>query len=187
MKTIKLQTMIFFLSMICFWTPSKVNAQDTKLTKQEKKEVRKAQLYANFQAIDTLLNRRSIVLEADFLRNQYGDRVPVNSTINFIKIEPDNVVLQTGNNYGPGYNGVGGVTAEGTINSWRLTKNLKHMNYNLRFSVSTNIGTYDVFMLIGANNNASATITGLTRGKLVYEGRVKALYNSSVFKGRKTY
>ncbi len=174
--------------MMCFWAPAKVNAQDAQLTRKEQKEARKAQLKANFQAIDTLLQRKSIVLQADYLSNQYGDRIPVTSSLNFIKIEPDQVILQTGNNMGNlGYNGLGGVTAEGTLNSWKITKDAKHLNYTVRFTVTTNIGTYDVLMLIGANNNASATITGLTRGQLIYTGRVKAVYNASVYKGQRSY
>ncbi len=47
------------------------NSQDIKLTKQEQKEARKAQLYANFKAIDTLLMKKTFVLEADYLENQY--------------------------------------------------------------------------------------------------------------------
>ncbi|HKK41235.1 MAG TPA: DUF4251 domain-containing protein [Bacteroidales bacterium] len=187
MKKLRFYTVVLFLSMVCFWTPAKVNAQDTQLTRQEQKEARKAQLYANFQAIDTLLQRKSIVLEADFLSNQYGVRIPVTSSLNFIKIEPDNVILQTGHNVGLGYNGVGGVTAEGSINSWKITKNLKHLYYTVRFTVTTNIGTYDVLMNIGADNNATATITGLTRGQLTYDGKVKAVYNATVYKGQRSY
>lgn len=188
MKRLRFYTVILFLSMMCFWAPAKVNAQDAQLTRKEQKEARKAQLKANFQAIDTLLQRKSIVLQADYLSNQYGDRIPVTSSLNFIKIEPDQVILQTGNNMGNlGYNGLGGVTAEGTLNSWKITKDAKHLNYTVRFTVTTNIGTYDVLMLIGANNNASATITGLTNGQLIYTGKVKAVYNASVYKGQRSY
>jgi hypothetical protein len=31
---------------------------------------------------------------------------------------------------------------------------------------------------------SNTIITGLTRGKLVYDGRVEAIHNSGVFKGR---
>jgi hypothetical protein len=187
MKRITFYTGILFLTLLLFGTSVKSYSQEEKLTRQEQKEARKAYLYANFQAIDTLLQRRSIVLEADFLSNQYGDRRPVTSALNFIKVEPDNVVLQTGNNFGQGYNGLGGVTAEGHLNSWNITKDPKHLSYTVRFNVITNIGSYDVLMTIAANNNASATISGLTMGKLIYDGRIKAIYNSSVYKGQRTY
>ena len=187
MKRLTFYTGILFLTMIFLGISGKSYSQETKLTRQEQKEARKAFLYANFQAIDTLLQRRSIVLEADFLSNQYGNRIPVSSALNFIKVEPDDVILQTGSNFGQGYNGVGGVTAEGHLNSWKITKDAKHLSYTLRFNVTTNIGSYDVFMTIGANNTANATISGLTMGKLVYDGRIKAVYNSSVYKGQRTY
>jgi hypothetical protein len=187
MKRLTFYTGILFLTLIFCGICYKSYSQETKLTRQEQREARKAALYANFQAIDTLLQRRSIVLEADYLSNQYGYRRPVNSLLNFIKVEPDDVILQTGSSFGQGFNGVGGVTAEGTLNSWKITKDVKHLNYSVRFNVTTNIGSYDVFMLIGANNTASATISGLTMGKLVYDGRISAVYNSTVYKGLRTY
>jgi len=43
------------------------NSQDTKLSRQERKEVKKAQLVKDYYTLDSLLQIRSFVLEADFL------------------------------------------------------------------------------------------------------------------------
>jgi len=168
-------------------TFSMSNAQAVKLDRKEKKEVRKAQLTANFYALDTLLKARSFVLEADFLQNNYGDRVPVSSNLNFIMVNKSNGVLQTGSNMSIGYNGVGGVTAEGNIGSWELNRDAKRLYHTLRFSLLSNIGHYDVFLTVNADNNASAIITGLGRGSLTWNGRIKTLNGSRVFKGQTTY
>lgn len=162
-------------------------AQDVKPSRQEKKDLKRAELNANFQAIDTLLERKTFVLEADFLQNQYGDQVPVTSVLNFILVDSSKAVLQTGSNNSSGYNGVGGVTAEGNIQSYKVIKEPKNLSYSVRFSVMTNIGIYDVFMTIGADTNAKATITGLSRGQLTWDGRFQNLYNSDVYKGRETF
>jgi hypothetical protein len=160
------------------------NSQDTKLTKQELKDAKRDKQYYNFQVLDTLLKNRSFVLEADFLENQYGNRKPVLSSINFILVDSLKAVLQTGSNSNFGLNGVGGTTAEGSISGLKVTKNEKSLSFFLRFTVNSNIGIYDVTMNISCNNTARATITGLTRGKLVYDGRIQTLYNSGVYKGR---
>ena len=162
------------------------NSQNIKLTKQEKKEVRDAELEANFRILDSLLSVRSFVLEADYLLDNHGFRIPVTSTLNFVKVNGGNGVLQTGNNSYRGTNGVGGVTAEGSIGNYEISKNFKHMSYNLRFSLMTNLGIYDVFMTVNAGNHAVATITGLGPGRLSWQGSLATIGNSVVFKGMNT-
>lgn len=164
-----------------------IHAQDVKLTRQEKKELKQAELQANFNAIDTLLQRRTFVIEADFLENQRGNQVPVTSVLNFIMLDSTKAVLQTGSNYRIGYNGVGGVTAEGNIQNYKVSKDTKHLTYTVTFSVMTNVGIFDVFMNISSNTNATASITGLSSGQLTWDGRFQNLYKSDVYKGQETF
>lgn len=159
------------------------DSKDVPLTRKEKKEVRKEQLYANYKAIDTLIQNKTFVLEADFLQNMYGEQIRVPSMLNFIKVESPVVVLQTGANAYVGSNGVGGVTAEGNISNWTVNKDDKHLNYTIRFTTMTNIGTYEIFLRISADASAQATITGFSRGKLTYRGNLVAPYNSVIYKG----
>jgi hypothetical protein len=123
---------------------------------------------------------------ADFLQNYYGERVNVVPSLNFIKVSGSTGILQTGSNNSMGYNGVGGVTAEGTIGKWEVQKNMRNLTHTLHFNLMTNIGIYDVFMDVSVNNNATATITGLGPGKLTWEGHLETLDNSRVFKGQNT-
>jgi hypothetical protein len=186
MKTMKLNMVSLFwiLGLFCFTLNS--NSQESKLNRQELKEVRKAQLAANFNILDSLLSARSFVLEADFLQNKYGDRVSVVPTLNFIKVNVSNVILQTGSDFRMGYNDVGGVTAEGSIGSWKIYKDAKKLTYRLQFNLLTNIGNYDVSMFITSDNHAMATITGLGSGELTWQGHLETINNSRVFKGRNT-
>ena len=186
MKTIKFKMVNLFWIMGLFCISLNINSQERKLTRQELKEVRKAQLEANFWALDSLLNAKSFVLEADFLQNQYGDRIIVTPTLNFIKLNTGNGILQTGSNWSMGSNNVGGVTAEGSIGKYEIFKDPKRMNFTLHFSLLTNIGHYDVLMTVMADASARATITGLGRGKLTWEGHLETIENSRVFKGQNT-
>ncbi len=175
-----------FLAFGFFWIFLNSNSQEVKVTRQERKEARKAVLNANFNVLDSLFETKSFVLEANYLENKYGDQVPVSSMVNFIMVNSTNGVLQTGNSSAIGYNGVGGVTAEGTIGSWKLNKDYKNLNFTLRFSILTDIGAYDVFLTVNADNRARATITGLWPGKLIYNGYLNTLGNTGVFKGQRT-
>jgi hypothetical protein len=183
MKTLifKLERLFLVSGLLLFSLIGK--SQDTKLTRQEQKDARRDKQYFNFQVLDTLLKNRSFVLEADFLENQYGNRTPVVSNINFILVDSLKAVLQTGSNYNFGFNGVGGTTAEGSISGLKVTKNEKNLSFFLQFTVNSNIGIYDVTMNISCNNTARATISGLKRGKLIYDGRIQTIYNSRVYKG----
>jgi len=159
-------------------------SQQGRLSRQELKEVRKAQRAADFYALDSLLNARSFVLEADFLQNKIGDRINVVPTLNFIKVDESKGILQTGSNSRMGYNGVGGVTAEGSIGKWVVYKDEKHLNFRLQFSLFTNIGYYDIFMTISSDGRAQATISGLTSGKLTWDGHLERVDNARIYKGQ---
>ncbi len=157
--------------------------QDARLTKEEKRAARKAEREANYMIMDSLLSSRCFVLEADFLQNFFGEKVNVLSNINFVRLQGMTGVLQTGSNYRFGSNGVGGVTAEGQIGYWNLSKNPKNHTYNLRFNLLTALGPYDISMFVTSDNNANATITGTTAGTLTWIGHLQPLNNSRVFKG----
>jgi hypothetical protein len=183
MKTSILKFGSLFLTIGLFLISAMSNSQDVKLSKQEKRTANRDKRYFNFQVLDTLLENKSFVLEADFLENQYGNRRPVVSDLNFIKVDLTKAVLQTGTNSGMGINGVGGATAEGSISGLKIVKNVKNLSFYIRFTVVTDIGIYDVEMTIYSAQNARATITGLTPGKIVYDGRIKTIYNSGIYKG----
>lgn len=161
-------------------------SQDNKLSKEERKAAKRDRDYYNFQVVDTMVENKSFILEADYLENQFGVRKPVTSLLNFIELDSVNAVLQTGSNVSLGTNGVGGVTAEGNIQGLKISKNTKNLTFFLRFTVLTNVGIYDVAMTIYSDKHARAEISGLSRGKLIYTGRIQNLWESRAYKGRNT-
>jgi Domain of unknown function (DUF4251) len=187
MKTMKMNMVSLFWIIGLFCISLNGSSQDQKLNRQGKKEVRKALMQENFNILDSLLNVKSFVLEADFLVDKYGYRVPVLSDVNFVKVDESRGVLQTGSGTSMGYNGVGGVTTEGNVGGWKVYKDLKHLSYRVQFNLITNLGIYDIFMSVNSENNAMATITGLGPGKLSWEGHLATPGNSRVFKGLDTY
>lgn len=187
MKTTNLKTVSLFLIIAFLGIFTQASSQEGKAKRHELKEARKAQLEANFAILDSLLKAKSFVLVADYLQNDHGDRVIVTPTVNFIKVNGSNGILQTGFNTRIGYNGVGGVTAEGTIGVWDVTRNYKQLSYFLHFTMLTTIGNYDIFMNVTSDNFARATISGLGHGKLTWEGHLETVGNARVFKGQTVY
>lgn len=177
------------LTFICLLTTitSVSFAQSREHEKELKKEAKKVKIQEDYMRTGHLLDSMRFVLEANYLNNQRGNRVFVPSTLNFIKIDSTKAIIQIGSNTGMGYNGVGGVTAEGSISRWKLVRNEKHKSFDISFNVMTNIGSYDIFMSVSASGNASATLSGITYGRLEYEGYVVPLKKSRIFKGSNTY
>lgn len=186
MKTLnlKLERVILLLGLIFISCSS--YSQDVKPSRQEQKAAKRDRQYYNFQVLDTMIQNKNFILEADYLENEFGTRRQVQSNVNFIKIDSTEAVLQTGNTTGMGFNGVGGATAQGTIQGLKIDKNLKNLSFFLRFTVVTDIGIYDVAMTVNSDRYARATISGLSRGKLVYVGRIQNSDNSGFYKGHST-
>jgi hypothetical protein len=187
MKTIKMKMVSLFFIFGFLLISLCSNSQDIKLSRQERKEARKAIMAANFSILDSLLSAKSFVLEADYLQDKMGNIMPVVSTLNFIKVDGSKGILQTGSSSGQGYNTLGGVTAVGTVGEWKITKEFKSLSYSLRFNLVTEIGNYDIFMTVYSDNNASATISGSGPGKLTWKGHLETLDNARIFKGQDTF
>ena len=161
-------------------------SQDTKPDKKSRKEAKRAESEVNFRILDSLLYTGRYVLEANYLQNKYGSRVFVTSTLNFIRVELPDGVLQTGSDTRQGYNGVGGVTAEGHISEYRISRDLKNLYCTVTFNLLTNLGTFNIVMTVSSSNNATATISGTTSGRLTWDGHLVTLDKSRVFKGMET-
>lgn len=187
MKTLKIYLAALFLLSGILGISRYGYSQDIKPEKKSRKEIRKAEMTANYHVLDSLLHFGRYVLEADFLQNKYGSRISVPSSLNFIRVDGPKGVLQTGSDTRQGYNGVGGVTAEGTISNYKINSDPKNLNYTVTFNLISNLGTFDILLKVSADNNATATISGTTSGRLTWDGHLVNFDNTRVFKGYNTY
>jgi hypothetical protein len=156
-----------------------------KLLKEERKNQREAEKAEQAALVDMMVNTGRFVLEADYLSNQYGSRVVVNSTINFIIIDSTRGTIQTASMSGMGGpNMMGGITADGNISQYELTKMTKNRGYSLHVLIMTTVGIYDIFFNISSDGNTTATLGGNWGGKLNFHGDLVPLGVSRVYKGR---
>jgi hypothetical protein len=162
----------------------KTDKELKKEASQKKKEEKKAQLENQYLAIGQLLDSKRFVMEAQYLNNRRGNLIPVSSILNFIKVDSSYGIVQTGSPQGIGYNGVGGVTAQGRIVNWKLDKNDKRKTFDLFMTLSCNIGVYDIAMSVNYLGYATVSLTGLRSGKLLFEGNLVPTNESNVYKGQ---
>lgn len=162
------------------------NRTARKLEREQRKLQEQVEAEAMSRLVDSLVNQRNFVLTANYLSNQYGDRIIVNENINFIYIDSTDIVIQYGSMGSPliGYNGLGGVTTDGTITKFDVTKTGRNKdNYSIKITAMTTLGIYDIFFFISPDGNGTATIGGNTRGKLIYYGNVLPVEGTRIYKG----
>lgn len=173
-----------FYSNVIAQTGETLSDKELKQMAREAKKEEKARMLAE-TAVHTqiLLESRRFVLEANYLSNHRGTRIPVTPSLNFVMVDSVFGVIQIGNTQGLGYNGVGGITAEGEIRKYELTPLKNNRGYTLSMMLSTSIGAYDILISVSADGYASATLSGNWGGHLTWDGIVVPLGASKVYKG----
>lgn len=152
--------------------------------KQKKMDERELERERNIEITSTMIKLQRFVLEADYLSNKYGYKVTVSPTINFLMVDSLNATIQTGSAYSLGYNGVGGQTVNGRITKYEYNfVGKKKDAYNISLMFMSNVGTYNIHLMVNAEGYADATIRGNWSGQLNYHGRLVPLGVSKVYKG----
>jgi hypothetical protein len=154
--------------------------ENSSLSRKEKRKIEDAR---NYELTKSMLENKNFVLQADYLQDRWGKRYWVDHGINFVSVDSTTAIIQIGSNYRLGANGVGGVTAKGTISNWKLTENSKNKTFDVQLTVMTTIGIYDLFFSVGSSGRATARLTGLRPGQLTFDGNLVPWEDSSVFEG----
>ncbi len=158
------------------------------LSKKEQKEITKAKKQRLEQETTKMLvlaiDSQKWILEADRLTDRYNNTIHVNSIINFIALDKDELIIQLGSDSGLGYNGVGGVSIKAFVNKYELRKDGKRNKYNLRLFISSSYGSWDI-SISGNYSGGMANATIQTNSSSIkYTGKLIPTNQSNVFKGR---
>jgi len=175
-----MKTLLIICAILLFM--GGLSAQESKKDKETKAE-KVVRIESEYQSMARLIDDKQFILEADFRSDKYGMRFPTTSMLNFIKVDSALAVIQTGRNSGIGVNGVGGLTAEGRISNWKVSKDSKRKTFVISMNVMTALGPFDIFINVSASGNASATMSGTTSGKLNFQGRLISIPDSKIYQG----
>lgn len=180
-----LLTIIFCTSLFSQEEETLSRKELKKIAKEEKRARKHAEEEQIRELVSLMMVYHRFVLEAEFVGNQTGQRIPVNSNINFIAVDSTKATLQLGTPHGVGYNGVGGITVDGRITKYDLQviQGKRSKSYNLMIFISTSIGMYDLTFNISETGYADATVKGNTMGQLRYSGKIVPISMSRVYKG----
>jgi hypothetical protein len=156
--------------------------------KQKQKEAREKEREKNIEMTAKMVRLQRFVLEADYLSNKYGTRVPVSQNINFIMVDSLEATLQTGSAFAVGFNGIGGETVSGRVTKYDFVMTGRNKDsYSIRMVLLSPVGVFDITLLINPEGYADASIRGNWSGQLNYHGRLVPLGLSKVYTGQTRY
>jgi hypothetical protein len=161
-----------FLMVGFCWISDICNSQDIKISKQERKEARKAEIGYDYLELGTLLENRKFVLrlEQDLSRSN----IEINPQLNYLIVDSLNFTYETEHKYYVLLRLVEENPLKGKIDNWKLVKDDKHLSYHLQFKMITRIGLFDVYMVIRPDKISTGYIA-LKENSYSFFGRIGVL------------
>lgn len=187
-KYIRIMKAIITLMMFVaatFAATAQSNTQDKKLSKKEKKlmEARIDSAF-NAEAIQAI-NDTAFTIEADQVMFKRGYTAHVTASTNFVAVRGDNAIVQVAFNVPvSGFNGLGGITVEGSISRYEVNKDKKG-NVFVRMGVMGKGISAQLFISLwkGANKATVSIQPNFNSNKLTLSGMMWKPERSNVFKG----
>jgi hypothetical protein len=166
--------------LITISTLSLVSCGPSKpLTPEEQVELdKKIQFYTD------LLEQRSFVVEANTVFSKRGRSFQMNPSINFVKLENGEGVLQLAFNQIVGWNGVGGITLDGKVRNYKINKGDGSKMPSVQFDMNGTLGWATVRIVLNTSGIARASVdAGMSGGRVTFAGPLVPLSESSVYEG----
>lgn len=175
---------IMALAIIFSLSAGMLLGQDTTDQKRKtKKELRQERLQESKKALAALAENKTLIVEANLLRGKYQHHYQATGD-NFVLIDGDRVVLQTASSWGPGFNGLGGITLEGRLTEYEY--DVTEENGPIRITASANMsgaGFGTLRINVSADGSASATYQDNWGGRITFVGTAGDPEESRVFEG----
>ncbi len=159
-----------------------------KLSKKEKKELKKQEQLKAKKAIVDLLHSKKWVIEAHTVYDRYNQSYQLNPTINFVGINGEDGAIQLGFDGLIGWNGVGGITLDGTVTQYEVKEGKEKASptVTMRFR-GRGVGSATLFITINSSGQATARVSGDFGGRITFAGIIKSLEESTVYKGQSLF
>lgn len=159
--------------------------------KEEKKKEKAAKKAAKIEAdsisnanLKMMVASKAFVLEANTLYARSGQSFILNSTTSFVGFDGKNSTIQLAFDQLVGWNGVGGVTLDGTIAKFEIIDNKKGFGFTINVTVRQKVGgAVTMIFRVSSDGNARVDMSGTFGEKLTYQGRIVSLAETSVYKG----
>lgn len=159
--------------------------EQRKIEKAEKKRLKEEERAREQELLRSLVEEQTFVIEATTIFGRYHNRYEVMPNTNFVKVEGNRVTVQTANSFLIGYNGLGGITINGTIRDYQVrpSKGNNSLSVIIHFS-SPVTGHTTLTLNLQAGGLSTAMIVDNWGGRATFQGQLVDLENSRIFEGR---
>lgn len=140
---------------------------------ETKKEKRAKRWQKEKEELLELARDSAFVLDAHAHFDRYQNQRQLASN-NFIAINGDEIIIQTSNPFGSiGYNGLGGITLQGNIQSYNIREGKKKHGPSIQINFSNGvIGNGTLFIDLNSKENATARLTDNWGNRNTWQGKV---------------
>lgn len=174
--------LVLFFAVQPGWAQTSKREQ-RKIEKAEKQRLKEEERQRSRDLVLSLVKDQAYVLEATTLTGRYGQIYQASPNTNFVKVEGEQIIIQTANNFGVGYNGLGGITINGTIKEYQVDQEKGGVSVFIRFHDPV-LGLSTLNLSVQDSGNARATVLGNWGGRVTFQGQFVPLEESRVYKGR---
>jgi len=175
---------IFVLAFL----PAQTIAQQNKgETKAERKEREKSEQLERYEFAKQLVIDTSFVVTAETVQFKDGGMMtPVQSTINYLKMNNGEAVLQIGSDFarGAGLNNLGGITLKGKIQNLKVKEKESKNRLYLSFTLTGVVGTARISLSLTGSEKAMIDVDGMFSGRAFsMRGPVQPVKGTNIFEG----
>jgi hypothetical protein len=168
---------ILSTAIILLLTATAVAQERVPLTRQEKKAMRLEQKKQKEAVLavntDQAIKSGQFVLKADQIRGRNGYLIHSDPTVNFVAVEGKDAYVQLASPSGMGFNGLGGVTLRGRINTLDFTREGKNGFYSIVINATGNAGNMTIVMSVSnTGETATARVSTNWGGGVEFNGRL---------------
>lgn len=182
-----MKRLVLMMVLALFVMVGHIQAQEEReLTREEKKAMQEHLDSLLYVEAEQAINQKAFTLEADKVVFKYGQTAYVSSNTNFVAVSGDEAVVQIAFNIpASGFNGLGGITVEGSVSGYEIRKDKKGNLYVSMNVMGTGISARVDINVLKGSNQASVTVTpNFNSNRLTLNGVVLPTERSNVFKGR---
>jgi hypothetical protein len=187
----KLISILPIIMLMCFAgiTNAQQNTQKKKLTKEERKALRKQKDEENLLKIQAILESKQWIVEANTVLDRNNQSYQLNPTINFVGVDREEGALQLGFDGLVGWNGVGGVTVDGKVTRYEIKEARKNRapQVDIRFQGKGGVGSATINLTINTSFQATARVNGDFGERITFQGMLVPLQESRVYKGQSLF
>ena len=181
--------MIILVVLSQLGVPSQASDKTKKeLRKQEKAEKKLEKeriLKQNLDSIRSMVQSKTFALEVNMLRGRHST-INVLDANNFIKVNGDQVLIQTAFPHRFGFNGLGGITINGRITQYDIFEDDNNVRINMQVS-TIELGHASLSITLNAPGNAWAYLRGNFGLQVSFNGQFAALDDTRQFEGMRLF